>query len=66
MFSVNVIPHFFGGLRVLLLLFFNWRVIALQCFGSCHTTVQISRNCKYTPSLLSLSVLFYLTLLFLI
>ena len=35
--------------------FFNWRKIALQCcICFCHTTMRISHNYIYTPSLLSL------------
>ena len=36
-------------------LFFNWRIIALQCCdGFCHTTTQVSHNYMHIPSLLSL------------
>ena len=34
--------------------FFNWRKITLQCFVFCHTTMRISHNYIYIPSLASL------------
>ena len=31
------------------IIFFNWRIIALQCFGClCHTSTWINNNYKYT------------------
>ena len=33
-------------------LFFNWRIIALQCGGLCCTSTQISHNHIYIPFLL--------------
>ena len=37
------------------LYFFNWRKLTLQCWvGFCHTTMRISHNYTYIPSLLSL------------
>ena len=37
------------------LIFFNWRIIALQyCVGSCHTPTWISHRYTYVPSLLNL------------
>ena len=34
--------------------FFNWRIISLQCYvGFCCRTTQISHNCIYIPSILS-------------
>ena len=35
--------------------FFNWRIIALQCYvGFCHTAVWFSHKYTYVPSLLNL------------
>ena len=37
------------------ILFFNWRILALQCcVGFCHTAMPINYNYVYIPSLLSL------------
>ena len=39
----------------LLLVYFNWKIIALQgCAGFCRTSTQISHNYTYVHSLLSL------------
>ena len=42
------------------LLFFNWRIIALQrCVHFCHTSTWIRHRYTYIPSLLKLSPIFF-------
>jgi len=51
----NQLIYSFKNFKIffLLSLFFNWKKIALQCVGFCHTTTRISRNSTYITSLLS-------------